>query len=384
MGQQPPSTESRILYLLAGHISHSLTEAEHAELTEWANRSPENQQVLDDMSGADYRMAVLKNQQSFNVEQALLRVKAKPVKRLHLIRYISIAASFLLFCGIGYYFYQQQAEKPVVSAKIMPGGNKAILTLGNGKTIVLDTVRNGQLAVQGSAMISKTAAGHIIYSSGSATSEQVVYNTVSTPNGGLYNLTLSDGSVVWLNAASSVRYPTIFTGSERVVEITGEAYFEVAQNQEKPFKVISRGQTVEVLGTQFNINSYADEVNVLTTLIAGSVKIHAHSFESIKYLKPGQQSVLTERALSVSGASTEKAIAWKNGYFSFNNDDIRSVMRKLSRWYDFDVVYEGNVSSEEYTGSISRYKSIDQVLTMLEYGNSVHFKIEGRKITVLK
>ena len=385
MVQHHPSDESRILYLLSGHISHSLSETENTELIDWAKRSADNQQVLDDLSDAGYRATVMKNQQSFNVDAALLRVKAKPVKRLHLARYISIAASFLLFCGIGYYLYQQQAPGIVANkAQIMPGGNKAILTLANGETIELDTAKNGQLARQGNASISKTAAGHIVYQSGSTTPGQIVYNAIATPRGGLYNLTLSDGSLVWLNAASSIRYPVMFTGNERVVEITGEVYFEVAQQKAKPFRIISRGQTVEVLGTRFNINSYSDEANVLTTLIEGSVKVQARSFESIKYLKAGQQSVLTDQQLSVSNADTEKAIAWKDGYFYFNNDNIQSVMRKLSRWYDFDVVFAENIPVEEYTGSISRDKSIDQVLTMLEYANSVHFRIEGKKITVLK
>lgn len=302
---------------------------------------------------------------------------------------VAAAAAILLSLGIGSYYYitkpnQEQIAQIQVN-DVVPGGNKAVLTLANGQHVVLTSAKNGRLAIQGNTEITKTADGNIVYNQTtgeSAAISALTYNTVSTPVGGQYHLTLTDGTNVWLNAASSIKYPTAFTGGERKVEIFGEAYFEVAHNAAKPFRVQSNHQVVEVLGTHFNINSYADETATKTTLLEGSVKVTGSN--GFKFIKPGQQAVLSGNNLSVAQADVEEAVAWKNGYFRFNDEKIASIMRKLSRWYNIDVSFEGKMLEEGFNGKISRYKNISQTLKMLEKTKAVHFKVEGRRVTVIQ
>ncbi|WP_158995635.1 FecR family protein [Mucilaginibacter sp. L196] len=301
---------------------------------------------------------------------------------------IAAAASILLFLSVGGYFIwhkqpQQQTAQNQIN-DIAPGSNKAVLTLANGKQIILTGAKNGKLANESNTAINKTANGQVTYVGLSNNSAAIAYNTMTTPRGGQYTLTLSDGTKVILNAASSLRYPASFTGNDRKVELTGEAYFEVAHNAAKPFKVTSNGQTVEVLGTHFNINSYTDEQIIKTTLLEGSVKVTQNASGISKMLKPGQQSLLSGGRLAVADANIEEAVAWKNGYFRFNDENIESIMRKLSRWYNIDVQYEGRTSDEGFYGKISRFKNISGVLKMLEQTKSVHFKVEGRRVTVLQ
>ena len=208
----------------------------------------------------------------------------------------------------------------------------------------------------------------------------MLYNTLATPRGGQYQLTLPDGSKVWLNAASSLRYPVAFLGAERRVEVTGEAYFEVTKNASQPFKVSLRdNQEVDVLGTSFDINAYADEPEIRTTLLTGAVKTEGVT------LKPGQQAAWTlNRPVRVrSDADVEEAIAWKNGKFIFSGGDIQSVMRQLERWYDVEVDYKGDFKGVELVGVISRFKNISEILNMLEQTHTVTFQVEGRRVTVL-
>lgn len=302
---------------------------------------------------------------------------------------VAAAAAILLSLGIGSYYYitkpnQEQIAQIQVN-DVVPGGNKAVLTLANGQHVVLTSAKNGRLAIQGNTEITKTADGNIVYNQTtgeSAAISALTYNTVSTPVGGQYHLTLTDGTNVWLNAASSIKYPIAFTGGERKVEIFGEAYFEVAHNAAKPFRVRSNHQVVEVLGTHFNINSYADETATKTTLLEGSVKVTGSN--GFKFIKPGQQAVLSGNNLSVAQADVEEAVAWKNGYFRFNDEKIASIMRKLSRWYNIDVSFEGKMLEEGFNGKISRYKNISQTLKMLEKTKAVHFKVEGRRVTVIQ
>jgi len=275
---------------------------------------------------------------------------------------------------------QENPVKPLLH-DIAPGGNKAILTLADGKKIVLDTASNGTLAQQGGIKVIKTGA-QLNYSSSSNPAE-VLYNTITTPKGGQYQLTLSDGSKVWLNAASSLHFPTAFSGKERKVELTGEGYFEVTKNKEKPFIVSANNTSIEVLGTHFNINAYSDEKSIKTTLLEGSVKVSKGNV--ITLIAPGEQA----RVNNLSGDITVKkdvdldeAVAWKNGKFVFQSEDIKSIMRQLERWYDVNVVYGKNVTDEEFIGSISRQVNISQILEMLEKAGSVDFEIKGRTIIV--
>jgi transmembrane sensor len=307
-------------------------------------------------------------------------------KRIYPFYRIAAAASILLFLSIGGYFlfHKQQTQQTAQnqSQDIAPGGNKAYLTLANGKKISLTDAANGALAKQAGVQISKRAGGQLVYQATASTEGTgTEYNTAETPKGGQYEVNLADGTRVWLNAASSLKYPTQFKGKDRTVELTGEAYFEVAHNQSKPFRVKSNGQTVEVLGTHFDINAYADEAATKTTLLEGSVRVASSTTE---ILKPGQQAILQDDHLTVSPANTEEAVAWKNGYFRFNDEKIESIMRQLSRWYDIEVQYSGQPSGIGFYAKSSRFKNISEVLHMLEQTKGVHFKIEGRRVTVMQ
>ncbi|SEA63530.1 FecR family protein [Pedobacter hartonius] len=297
---------------------------------------------------------------------------------------LAAAASILLCLGIGGYYINQRERvgqvAQVRSHDIAPGSNKAILTLANGQKILLNDAKNGRLAVQGSTSITKTSEGSLAYKSADRSSSAIAYNTVSTPLGGQYHLSLADGSNVWLNAGSSIKYPTSFNGTERRVEITGEVYFEIAHNVAMPFRVVTTRQVVEVLGTHFNVNAYADEIAIRTTLLEGSVKVTG--LNTTKIIKPGEQAVLSRDGLAVANADLEEALAWKNGYFRFNDENIGSVMRKLSKWYDIEVIFKDPATEEGFNGKISRYKNISQALKMLEKTKAVHFQIQGRRVIV--
>lgn len=323
----------------------------------------------------------------------------------------SVAAAVLLLVSAGVWFYRSDSKysdsnnlpgKNVKMWKrqdIAPGTNKAILTLADGSTIALDDAGNGMLAKQGGSAINKTKDGEIVYEAGlGQKNQEVAYNTVATPRGGQYQLTLPDGSKVWLNSASSIRFPTVFNGDERKVEITGEAYFEVAKKVKGeslklkvqgadriPFIVKTAEQEVEVLGTHFNINAYEDEGETKTTLLEGSVRVRTvkGSILNSKLLEPGQQSVIrsADHAMSVRFADTEKAVAWKNGYFKFDRENLQSIMRQVSRWYDVDVEYHGTIPPDEYVGKIKRTAYVSGVLRILELSN-VKCRIEGRKIII--
>ncbi len=310
------------------------------------------------------------------------------------VRWLAVAASILLCISFSLYWLfikqspQQYAQNKV--EHIRPGGSKAILHLPNGKKIILTNAQNGLLARQSNTAINKTANGEVVYTTPKKERPlaAMAYDTLTIPVSGTYHLTLSDGSKVWLNAATSIRYPENFMGKQRKVELLyGEAYFEVIHNAKMPFQVVSGGQTIEDIGTQFNINAYENESDIKTTLLEGSIKVSEHNESAV--LIPGQQSkvkngTLRSKIIIVSAANTEEAVAWKNGYFRFNNEKIESIMRQLSRWYNINVSYEGKITNEGFYGRISRYKNISDVLKMLEDTRSVHFKIEGRRITVVQ
>jgi len=323
-------------------------------------------------------------------------VKKHQVIRRIKIRQLSIAASFLLFTiGAGLYFLNlhnkkeqvDQHKEYIVKNEIVPGGNNAILTLSNGAKIVLNNAKAGVLTRQGNTAVNKTQNGQIVYRAndhqGSTSNSPMVYNTVSTPRGGEYQVVLADGTKVWLNAASSLKFPTAFEGNTRDVEITGEVYFEVAKNKNMPFRVFSNGAEVEVLGTHFDVMAYQDEPEIKTTLLEGSVKFVKNKSEVL--LKPGEQAISsnTSNKIIVQQANIGETMAWREGYFVFQDENIQSIMRKVSRWYNVDVEYHGNMEDKEYGGKVSRYKNISDVLKSLELTGTIHFKIEGRRVTVM-
>jgi transmembrane sensor len=302
------------------------------------------------------------------------------------------AAAILIFISAGSYLFifNKQKLQPSINStakqnsnnEIIPGSNKAVLTLANGATIILDSAKNGVIAQDGNTKISKLTNGQLIYNTPANTGTVITYNMLSTPRGGQYKLTLPDGSQIWLNAASSIRYPTVFNGKERNVEITGEAYFEVTKNPAQPFKVTVNSMQAEVLGTHFNINAYTDEPAIKTTLLEGSIKISRGNMNNI--LKPGQQAQVNDNSglKILSNVNTDDVIAWKNGFISFKSSDLKTIMRQISRWYDVDVVYEGNIAERNFTGEISRSSDLSELLKILQASN-IHFKIEQRTITVV-
>lgn len=320
---------------------------------------------------------------------------------VHYWKKLAAAAAVLLVAGAGIYFWQSRtAAEPAVQVNqlqndILPGGNKAVLTLGDGSTIVLDSLMNGRVATEGFTSIDKIAGGGLEYrASGQAASgrQHITYNRLSTPKGGQYKVTLPDGSKVWLNAASSIRYPTAFSDTERKVELRGEAFFEVSPNEQAPFKVISDGMEVEVLGTTFNVMAYRDEAAVRTTLLEGSVMIIPDERKGFpaadrrgnkKRLAPGQQARLNRATfrLDIADVNTGAAVAWKNGVFQFENASIKDVMRQAARWYDIEVTYDGKVPERQFTGKVPRNVPVSELLDMLRY-TGVNFRIEGRRIIV--
>lgn len=304
---------------------------------------------------------------------------------------IAAAASILAILSAGIYFLGHKHPTPYIIAQmpvpdIAPGGNKAILTLSNGRRIVLTNAQNGKIAVEGNMIINKTADGQIVYNaSTNKQSDEVVYNTITTPKGGLFKIILPDGTKVSLNAVSSLRFPTTFNGKDRKVELTGEAYFEVVHNKASPFRVVAAGQLVEDIGTHFNINAYSDEAVVKTTLLEGSVKVSAQNQQII--LKPGQQSQIKMGLVSQSidilnDVDTEEAVAWKDGLFEFKRASVKQVMYTAARWYDLDVIYADKIPDIKITGRISRNVNLSGLINLLQF-EGLEFKIEGKTITVL-
>ncbi|MET1055794.1 MAG: FecR domain-containing protein [Pedobacter sp.] len=310
-------------------------------------------------------------------------------------KYLSVAASILLAATIGIYFYAsrhsevKQFSKPAMVADIAPGGNKAILTLSNGTKISLSDARSGKIANQNGTSIVKTNEGHLVYQSSASANTAAAYNSVETPKGGQYQLVLEDGTKVWLNAASALKYPLAFDGKERKVELNGEAYFEVAHNKSKPFRVVTNHQVVEVLGTHFDINSYTDEPATKTSLLEGSVRVTSFGSNAKMVIRPGQQAVVSTShplsAITVKNIDIDEAVAWKNGYFMFDEESLESILRKIARWYDVDIQYKGLDAKNKlfFSGTLSRYSNVSKVLKKLELTESVHFKIEGRTILVM-
>ncbi|MFT3702124.1 MAG: DUF4974 domain-containing protein [Agriterribacter sp.] len=314
------------------------------------------------------------------------------------------AAALLIMIGAGtmYYMLHNSREQLPQTVKaennrykndIPPGRSGAILTLSDGSTVNLDTAQQGLLAVQGSTKLT-SANGVISYEKTHASGSEPLYNIVNTPRGRQFKIVLSDGSQVWLNAASSIRYPAVFEGAQRKVQITGEAYFEVAPvyakstNKKIPFIVqfttpSGYSGEVNVLGTHFNVNAYAEENAVKTTLLEGSVKVLLDNNESAM-LQPGEQVGISKNGkMKVSAdVDVDAVMAWKNGYFSFNKTDMATLMREISRWYDVEIEYAGAIPDRKFGGEISRSSNASDVLKIMEE-SKVFFKIEGKKIIVL-
>ena len=409
------SIQDRLSYLLRQALQHTATEAELQELsmlikedhTFHLTRQVEKEllQELGDDATADYDIAywdkiageILMADRPEGI-LAGLEKEAGTNKITHLRRWIPAAAAMVILSVGLYWFLHNSAHKPAEIAHaplafkdVAPGGNKAILTLADGTELPLDSAANGALTIQGTTKVVQAAGGQLMYTqqhAATGTSTAFQYNTLRTPRGGLFQVVLPDGTKVWLNAASSLKYPVAFNGAFRKVELAGEAYFEVAHNPEKPFKVIVRtgnyndSMEVAVLGTQFNIMAYADETLIKTTLLEGAVKVSSNG--NNKQLAPGQGADLDKQHHLLSfqpHADIEEAVAWKNGLIQLEGNDIASIMRMIARWYDVEVVFTAPVPTH-LRGIIPRNVPISQVLKMMEMTGEVHFEMKGKQIIV--
>lgn len=321
--------------------------------------------------------------------------KQKKAKLVRMWTLRIVAACFVGFLALGTFFWlksdskqpdaQLQGNNKKYKNDIKPGGNKALLTLDDGSTVALGDAQNGLLTHQGNTKITKQD-GKLDYNSSGSGASKIMYNTISTPRGGQYQVELPDGSKVWLNAASSLRFPTAFAGKERRVEMTGEVYFEVAKDPTKPFKVFisSRpdGAEIQVLGTHFNVMAYNDESSVNTTLLEGAVRFIKDNKTS--KLQPGEQLQLTQNGQLkiVTGIDPTEVVAWKNGFFDFEGLDFETIARQLSRWYNVEVVYNSKINDLFYA-EIPRNTKLSDVLKALELTGKIHFEIEAKKIIVL-
>lgn len=355
--------------------------------------------ILETIFTASYDAAVVAGRNdkvsgSASIEKQVTGFGKHPVSFVRFFKksWFRYAAILLLLFAIGaYLWYPEKENSKLVVAEtvkpvkdIQPGGNHAILTLADGSTIVLDSsVADGKLARQGNASILKLHSGSLAYRAEDrvATTGEILYNTIRTPRGGQYQVVLQDGSKVWLNAASSLRFPTVF-GKERIVAITGEAYFEVAKNVNAPFRVnVNEETAIEVLGTDFNVNAYTDEANISATLLNGSVRVK--SYKGLQELTPGLQAQVDKAGdIKLVKVDIAQVMAWKNGAFAFNEADIYTVMRQLSRWYDVDVEYEGALPKGRFNGEIGRDLTLSQVLKVLTQ-TRVNYEIEDGRIIIL-
>jgi transmembrane sensor len=377
--------------LISSYLRDDLTEKEQQGLQDWLDARPENRKQFERLTAE----AKLKSNYIVYGQTDKTSAWARIVEETGYhkrkksfvinLRIATAAASILIFLSVGSYFYFNRTQ-PVQMAAIKPGtfkndalpGNKAILTLANGQKIVVNEAKNGTIAQQGTTNISKTANGNIVYAPGSKDAV-IAYNTYTIPRGGgKHSLVLADGTLAVLDAGSSIRYPTTFTGKDRKVEVSGQVYFEVVHNSAQPFFVTAKGQTIEDIGTHFNINAFDDEPGVKTTLLEGSIKIAGI------LLKPGQQAVQSNNGkLSIlDNVNTEEVVAWKNDLFMFtNNTTLPVVMKQLSRWYDLEVLYQGKGQVYHFGGDMPRNSKLSEVLRILAY-SGVQFSIDGKKIIV--
>jgi transmembrane sensor len=375
------------------------TEEEHQAFLNWLYTQPANkvEEILEFYrqvaAGTSFAADPLLAQKIEARVDAAYMQDATEVKVIPLWRRYAKAGSFaaclVIACLTCVYFLNKSAKQTssadmvAVNKEIFQGGNKAVLSLADGSHIILDSAKIGELANQGGASIYKSADGQVVIDASkiAGNANAVTYSTLSTPRGGQYVIKLPDGTSVWLNSSSSIKFPSAFINKERNVELTGEAYFEVAKDASKPFRVKTATQNVEVLGTHFNINAYTDEPDVVTTLLEGSVKVAPFAGSKTLILKPGQQARLNGD-IKLYNVDADLYVDWKNGYFKFEQEDLHSIMRKISRWYDVDVSYKGNVTEEGFVGTVPRSKDITEVLNALKFTGLINYKIEGKHITV--
>jgi transmembrane sensor len=394
----------KIADLLFKQLRNELTEAERIELNVWRQESVENEKKFKELTDPQHLQALMQDFYSYK-EKAWNKLLEKvpelrdaplPMQRRPWWRWPAVAATILVIIGAGLYIHYHTERQSIAKLsneivnEVPPGTNKAILTLSNGSKIILDSAHKGTVANQGNSKIVKLDSGKLVYQSTNIgqPSTVVQFNTLSTPRGGQFQLVLPDGSRVWLNAATTLLFPSSFDGKERKVELSGEAYMEISKDPSRPFKVrINHGNQeeaeVEVLGTHFNIMADTDEVSVAATLLEGRIKIIMGGSE--KTIQPGEQAKImnhSDQIKIIKNIDLSAVVAWKNGRTFFKNADTRSIMRMISRWYDVDVVYQGKVPEGGITGGVSRNANLSDLLKVLEH-NNIHVTMEGKKLTVM-
>ena len=360
------------------------------------NNTTELQQLLKQLfiqSGDQFENKRTHRDEELILEQIhqKLGLTSKSIKIIRFTAWRQIAAIgfvFIMLTSLYYIFnnnkqFSKNTNTEEIRKDILPGGNKAILTLADGTKIVLDTAKKGEIAHQANTKIVKLDDGQMSYNAENSTSNEILYNTITTPRGGQYQLVLPDNSIVYLNASSSIRFPVAFSGEERKVEITGEAYFEVTRNEKMPFKVIANNVEIKVLGTHFNVNAYEDESLTATTLLEGKVVVNSKG-NSVNLI-PGQQALSDSQGnvIVAENVNVDEAVAWKDGLFMFNSLSIEDIMRQVSRWYNVDVVYEGAKNKKTFSGIISRQSNLSKVLNIMKIAG-VEFKVDENKITVIQ
>ncbi len=397
-------SEQYIAQLILKHFREEINPFEMEQLERWLSETPQNRLFFEGLDNEEDILQLIEMEERDKKNevgrQLLLEIQKRislqdipeeitPVRNMGKKRswWYAAAAVVVLVAASAFFWWQSDllqkpAENSFVTEKgadILPGSDRAILTLSNGQQVELRN--NGSQVINDGELAISNDGGELVY----APSDKVVYNTMTTPKGGQYKITLADGSQVWLNAASSITFPTQFIGAVREVSVTGEVYFEVERNKKMPFIVKTPGNTrVEVLGTHFNVNTYSDEDYQTTTLVEGLVKVRNQSAEV--ELKAGQQASIDEndasaRDIKVSEANVEEVIGWKNNLFVFNNADVPTVMRQISRWYDLDISYKGPVPAKLYRGKIPRDFTLSQVLNALKLAG-VNFEVNGKTLIV--
>lgn len=380
--------------LISRYLTGDLTYDEHEQLREWLEEDVANQRLLESLTNEEalagdlhFFSSVDKKAAWQNLTRAINESSLpRPVPFIKYWKYMAAAMvmGILSYVVFEYTYIQKRSkltkvEVPVQKNDALPGGNKATLTLGDGSVVFLEDMTNGTVKEENGIRISKKD-GQIVYEIvNQLKNGEIFYNTIHTPVGGQFQVVLPDGSKVWLNSESSLHFPTAFSGSQRTVDLTGEGYFEIAKNSKMPFVVQALKTRVEVLGTHFNLMAYGNEGPSKTTLLEGSVKV-GNGIDS-KKIMPGQQAV-TGNKIQVIDTDPDGAIAWKNGYFQFESEDLKTIMRQLKRWYDVDLEDEQNVPDKHFTANISRNTTLSQVLKMLEMSGDLKFRIEGKKISI--
>ncbi len=376
-----------IKHLIEKYNNQTATSDEKMIVERWYERIDGAELAENEFNKEKVKKEIFQNITS-RIDHHKVQQEPKKLKLFYTLFFKAAIIIMVLLAGV--YVYLKQTDRDLLVAsfepkknKIIPGGNNAVLLLADGSQIILNKASDGQIADQPGVKVVKTKSGELIYRfAGNIKPESTAINTVITPRGGQYHLVLVDGTEVWLNAGSSIKFPTAFTGTNRRVDITGEVYFEVAKNKAKPFIVGTNQSEIKVLGTHFNINAYDDEEYQRTTLLEGSVEIKSGKQKT--RLTPGQQAIIKEKTEGIKIEKIEDLeaiIAWKNGYFQFEKADLKSVMRLVSRWYDTKVNYNGNIPTKEYTGKIPRNVNVSKLIEMLAY-TGIHCKVENNQITV--